>query len=104
MNIIDIWVNCPSREVAEKIAAVLLQKRLIACANIFASIDSAYHWQGNMERDTEIPLLLKSKAVLFAEIAAEIQRMHPYEIPPITGVPVTQVNAAYKDWVISETK
>lgn len=103
MSIIDIWVNCPTKNVADKIASALLEKRLIACSNIFADISSAYHWQGKIEHETEVPLLLKSKEVLFDEIVAEIKRIHPYEVPSIIGVPITLVNKDYEEWVINET-
>jgi len=56
MKIIDIWINCPSREVTHQISEALVAERLAACTNTFADIQSAFHWKGRVERETEVPL------------------------------------------------
>ena len=102
-GIIDIWINCPSAEVAREIADALLRERLAACCNLFAPISSAYHWRGKIEREEEIPLLLKSREELFERIVERVRALHPYDTPAIVGVPVWGVNREYREWVVEET-
>jgi periplasmic divalent cation tolerance protein len=104
MEIVDVWINCPSEEVADRIAEALIGRRLAACANRHAPIQSAWHWQGAVERGTEVPLLLKTRAALFDRLAEAARGMHPFEVPAITAVPVSHAIADYRDWVIAETE
>lgn len=103
MKLIDIWINCPDLETARKISNQLLQQRLVACSNIYPEIESAYHWKGEIETDSEIPLLLKTRATLFDAVAAVVAGLHPYETPGIVAVPMEYVNDDYKQWLIAET-
>lgn len=101
--IVAIQVNCPDREVAQRIAEALLEARLVACANLRAPMTSLYRWKGNVERDEEIPLILKTREDLFDRVAEAIRPLHPDETPCIFATPVAQVNADYAEWVRAET-
>lgn len=102
MQLIDIRINCPDRATAERIGERLVAARLAACANIGAPIDSIYRWQGQIERATEIPLMLKTRAELFEAAAAEAAALHPWEVPAITAGEIA-ATPSYRDWVIAET-
>ena len=104
MKMIEIWINCPERETAEKISDALLANRRIASANIFPEIQSSYRWKGSIEKDPEIPLVLKTREENFSLVVDEVREMHPYETPSIIGVPVEFVNRDYLDWVYAETE
>ena len=103
-GIIDVWINCADADEAERIAEAAIGARLAACANIYPEIASAYRWKGKVERAGEVPLLMKTRAELFDELARLAGRLHSYETPSILGVPIAQVSADYADWVIAETK
>jgi periplasmic divalent cation tolerance protein len=103
MTIIDVWINCPSREVAGEISEVLVSERLAACTNTFAEIQSAFHWKGRVERGTEVPLLVKTREDLFDAVCERTTALHPYETPGIMALEVTRVNQDYLDWVLAET-
>ena len=103
MKLLEICVNCPNMEVARRISDVLIKERLIACANIHAPIESSYHWKGNIERETEVPLLVKTREELFDLVAEKIKTLHPYETPSIIGIAVDRVNQDYLDWIYAET-
>ena len=103
-HFIDIWVNCPDRETAERIADACVGDKLAACANLFAPIASRYRWEGTIETAEEIPLLLKTRAEHFDAICAAVRKLHPYEVPAITATEITHADQAYADWLRSETK
>ena len=103
MKLIDVWVNCPSREVAEAISSQLLNRRIVACSNTYPAIRSSYHWKGAIESEEEYPLLLKTRESLFGAVSSLISELHPYETPGIIALPIEQVNDEYRDWLIAET-
>ena len=98
-----VVTNAPDREVAGRIAQALVDKRLAACVNILAGCTSVYRWQGEVERAEEVPMLIKTRGARFHELEAAIRQLHPYELPEIIAVPVTQGLPDYLDWVTSET-
>lgn len=104
MKMIEIWINCPDRETARKISEALISSRRVACANIFPEIESSYHWQGSVERETEVPLVVKTRKEYFAQVEEEVREIHPYATPSIVAVPVKRVNDDYLEWVYSETE
>jgi len=103
VKMIEIWINCPDKEVARDISATLIASRQIACANILSEIESCYHWQGRIENEPEVPLVVKTREEYFSQIVEAVRKIHPYETPGITGVPVELVNEDYLEWVHKET-
>ena len=103
MRIVIIHTNCPDAESARHIADVLIAERLAACSNLFAEIESAFHWKGAVEHEAERPLLLKTRAELFEQAADRIRQLHPYETPEIVGVVPEYVSQHYADWIRAET-
>lgn len=101
---IDVWVNCPDREAADRIADACVEARLAACANVLAPIGSVYRWKGAIERAEEVPLVLKTRAELFDEIALAVKRLHPYEVPSIVATELSLVERGYGDWLAAETE
>jgi len=104
MRIVDIWINCPTVEAADTIAERLIEARLVACANLYEPVRSAYHWNGGVERETEHPLLVKTRDELGDLVEAAGRTMHPYEVPAIIRVAIDSVNADYLAWVYAETR
>lgn len=102
-ELIAVWINCPDKTTADRIAEGLVAARLAACANIYPEIESQYHWQGAVERASEVPVMVKTRSDLFDRLAARVSDLHPYEVPAIYAAPLTHVNAAYRDWLIAET-
>ena len=103
-RIIAVWVNCVSEDEAWSIADAAIGERLAASANVYPPIASAHHWQGAVERVSEVPLLMKTRAELFDALAGLVGRLHAYETPSVIGIPVGHATAAYEAWVVGETK
>jgi len=103
MSAVIIITNAPDRDVAEKIARALVDRKLAACVNILARCSSVYRWQGNVETATEVPVLIKTRAEIYAEVEAAIKSLHPYELPEIVAVPVAHGSNEYLDWINAAT-
>ena len=100
---IVVLTNLPDRETAGRLARALVEGRLAACVNIGAAVESIYHWQGQIETATEIPVAVKTRSLLYSEVEAAIRRFHPYELPEIVAVPICHGSPAYLDWITAET-
>lgn len=104
MDSLLVVTNLPDRASAEKLAALLIERRLAACVNILAPCSSVYRWQGEIQHDEEHPLLIKTVHGRYAELEASIRANHPYELPEIIAVSLTHGLPAYLQWVESETR
>ncbi|MCX8085437.1 MAG: divalent-cation tolerance protein CutA [Rhodocyclaceae bacterium] len=103
MTALLVLTNLPDSDSAKALAAHLVEARLAACVNVLAPCHSVYRWQGQLEEASEVPLLIKTTSERYAELEAAIRARHPYELPEIVAVPITQGLAAYLDWVGAET-
>jgi periplasmic divalent cation tolerance protein len=72
------YVTAPSREIALKLSDILLNQRLIACCNIIDGVQSVYVWQGKVENDKEVLMIMKSREELASEISEVVTKNHPY--------------------------
>jgi periplasmic divalent cation tolerance protein len=97
VNAIAIYIPCPSKSIAEKIAKHLLAKKLIGCSNIFAA-NSMYWWKGKFEKSDEKIIFAKALEKNYRKIVKETKGMHPYEVPLIAKFNV-EVNEEYLKWL-----
>jgi periplasmic divalent cation tolerance protein len=103
MNALIVFTHVPDRAAAEKIARVLVERKLAACVNILAECTSIYRWQGKIETAGEVPLLIKTRADIYDEVEAAIKSLHPYELPEIVAVSVERGSGEYLDWINAAT-
>ncbi|RCS56608.1 divalent-cation tolerance protein CutA [Parvibium lacunae] len=98
-----VWSNFPDQQSAELAAQTLIAARAAACVNLLAPVQSWYEWEGKVERATEIPLMLKTTARAYPQVETLLRASHPYKLPEIVAVPVTQGLPEYLDWVARMT-
>ena len=103
MNLL-VLTNVPDRAVAERLADMLVGKRLAACVNILAPCRSVYRWKDAIQHDEEHPMLIKTTAERYAALEEALRAGHPYELPEIIAVPIERGLDAYLAWVGAETK
>ena len=97
---IIVLITTPNQETSEMIANTLLEKKLGACVNLVGSILSFYTWEGDINRDEEMLLIVKSRAELFeSELIPAVQAVHPYDIPEIIALPIFMGSADYLAWI-----
>jgi periplasmic divalent cation tolerance protein len=101
---IQVLTTTASKEDAERIAQVLLERRLAACVQIDGPIISKYWWQQKIETSEEWRCLIKSRRDLYADLEAAIGEFHPYDVPEILAIPVLDGSAAYLGWLQTELK
>ena len=92
-----------SKDEAEKVADILLNKRLVSCCQL-GKIESSYHWEGKIEKANEYLLQMKSKKVLYKEIEKAILDNHSYDTPQILSYNISEGYEEYLKWIDNETK
>ncbi|MDD1664183.1 MAG: divalent-cation tolerance protein CutA [Methanomicrobiales archaeon] len=85
------------------IAETLVSERLVACVNA-TPVRSCYRWKGEICRDREELLVMKTRESLFTRVMERVRELHPYEVPEILAIPVWGGFAGYLEWVMEETK
>jgi periplasmic divalent cation tolerance protein len=93
---------CASPEEAERIARMLVEKRLAACVNILPGVRSIYRWNGVVENEAEVALVIKSSRALFNQLRMELERMHSYEVPEAIAIAVVEGSERYLGWMERE--
>lgn len=104
MKAVIVLTNLPSRQEAISLAKVLVESRAAACVNIMSPCFSIYHWQEKTESTEEYPVLVKTSLEKYSVVENLILRHHPYELPEIIQVPITDGLPAYLDWILKETE
>ena len=96
------YITCKDQKEAEKISKHLLEKRLIACSNMFP-IKSMYWWQGKIQNDNEIIIIAKTNEKNFTKVKEVVKKLHSYEIPCILKIDA-KANSDYERWAEKEIK
>lgn len=96
---IIIFMTATSKSEARRIVKNLLEKRIIACANIYSPVESYFWWQGKIDKANEVLVLLKSDQRLFTKLSKAIKEMHSYDVPEILAVPVLEGFPRYLEWL-----
>lgn len=84
------------------IAKNLLEKQLAACVQLLP-IHSFYTWEGEIQSDDEILLLIKTRAALYAQVEAALIQSHKYDTPEIIMLPIGAGLPAYLSWISDVT-
>lgn len=98
-----VLTTVANQQQARTLAADMLAQRLCACVQLQA-IESLYHWQGQVQQEVEWRLLLKTSAARYPALEAALRQAHPYELPAIVALPVTQALPAFTDWVAQKSR
>jgi periplasmic divalent cation tolerance protein len=99
-----LWVTAPDAECGARIARILVEERLIACANLVPGVRSIYRWDGAVQEDQEVLLVIKTTADRCDAVAARVQALHPYDLPEVIVLPVEGGSDEYLDWVRTESR
>jgi len=101
---VQVITTTETKEDAEKIANVLVQKRLAACVQVIGPITSVYWWKEEIEKATEWLCVIKTRKDLYEKIEMAIRHNHPYETPEVLAVPVLEGSKSYLSWLDRELR
>ena len=98
-----VLVTAPDPGTAAALARTLVEERLAACANLVPGVRSIYRWEGEVQDDAEVLLVLKTRAARCDALAARVRDLHPYDLPEVVVLPVGGGSRGYLEWVIAES-
>ncbi|EME29559.1 periplasmic divalent cation tolerance protein isoform 1 [Galdieria sulphuraria] len=99
-----VYCTVPDVETARTISNWLVEKSLAACVNTVSGVESAYWWEGKVERDQELLLIIKTRSELVSTVANEIRTKHPYDLPEVISLPIQGGLQEYLQWIGSSTE
>ena len=102
-DVIAVYVTAPDEDEAARIARELVGARLAACVNIIRGIRSIYRWQEKIEDDSEVLMIIKTRRNLFKSLAAEVVKLHSYDVPEVIAVPISDGSDNYLKWIREST-
>ena len=94
-----ILVTAGGRDDAERIGEALVVERLAACCNVVPTVASFYYWEGQLQREHESLLIIKTLESVAAAVEEFVRTHHTYEVPEIIRVPIEGGSSAYLDWL-----
>ncbi len=94
-----VFCTVPDEEVAERLARGLLEARLAACVNVLGGVRSFYRWQGAVQSDAELLMIIKTTKATFAALESWLLREHPYDVPEVVAISIEKGAPAYLEWL-----
>ena len=94
-----VLMTAPNADVAETLVSALVTEEMIACGTILPGARSIYRWQGAVETESEALILLKTTAARVPQLLQRAPELHPYEVPEVLVMDVTDGFPPYLRWV-----
>ncbi len=96
---IVVYITAPNEDEAARIAKALVEARLAGCVNIIRNIRSIYNWQGRIEDEPEVLMVVKTQKSLFEELSKKVRELHSYSVPEIIALPIVEGSQDYIRWL-----
>ncbi len=94
-----VFCTVPDADSGRRIAERLVEYRLAACVNLIPGLESIYRWKGEIRHDAELLLMIKTTVADYEALERAIRDLHPYELPEIVAVPLSNGLADYLNWI-----
>ena len=95
-----ILITAADESEAKRLATALITDRLASCVQILPKMESVYRWQGRIQTESEILLVIKTTANKFEELERTVRGLHSYDVPEILAVPVARISEPYFKWLV----
>lgn len=97
-----VLVTAPDSETGGQLAASLVEERLAACVNVVPGVRSIYRWDGRVQDDAEVLLVVKTRKDRVDALAERIRALHPYDLPEVVALASEGGSVPYLEWVSEE--
>jgi periplasmic divalent cation tolerance protein len=101
-GIVTVYATFTNDHEAARIARILVEERLAACANILGRCRSIYRWEGKIEDAAETAALFKTRAETAEALIARLAELHSYDVPAAVVWPIERALPGYADWIRAE--
>lgn len=97
-----VLVTTSGEDEANRIACALVDERLVACVNLLGAVRSIYRWQGEVQSDAEVVMMIKTTRDRFDVVERRVRELHSYEVPEVIAIPIAAGSAPYLDWIAQQ--
>lgn len=104
MDIVVVYCTVPSKKLADDITKVLMKHKLAACVSMIENVKSVFSWEGEICKEKEILMMIKTRRENYGKIKLVIEDMHSYNVPEIIALPVVDCSEDYLKWLVKETE
>lgn len=99
-----VFITAPNEEEASALAKAVVEARLAACVNIVRNVRSIYRWQGAIEDDQEVLMVVKTRKDRIAELTEKVRELHSYDVPEVIAIPIIGGSKDYIQWLNESTR
>lgn len=99
---IVVFIMAASDDEARRIATSLVDERLAACVNILPGCHSVFRWEGEVQEEDEVLLIVKTRAAVFPALERRVQELHSYHVPEIIALPIERGTQSYLAWLVNQ--
>jgi periplasmic divalent cation tolerance protein len=103
-EIVVVLTTVADNDGAETLARELVDERLAACVNLHPAMVSFYRWKGQLERDAERQMVIKTTRDRVPALEQRLRQLHSYDLPEFLVVSVDEGSAGYLQWVVDQTR
>jgi periplasmic divalent cation tolerance protein len=96
-----VYTTAPDLWEAEALAESIVREKLAACVQVMPEMTSVYFWEGEIQKEGEHLMLIKTLEEKYDDLAKFIQENHSYDVPEIVAVRSESVSGPYLDWLRS---
>ena len=96
---IAVLMTFSSSEEAGRIAATLVQERLVACVNVIPAVRSFFFWDNALQDETEVLAVAKTTLDQLDAVVRRVKSLHSYSVPEVIGLPILGGSDDYLRWV-----
>lgn len=94
-----VLCTAPDEATAQDLAAKALAEKLAACATLIPGATSLYYWEGKLEQEYEVQMILKTSVARQQALLDCLKSHHPYQTHELLVLPVTHGDSDYLSWL-----
>ncbi|KAL6259767.1 hypothetical protein P5V15_009681 [Pogonomyrmex californicus] len=98
------YVTVPNDEVAKRLARGLVENKLAACVNIIPQLTSIYEWEGKIQEEPELLLMIKTRTEKVDALTKYVKGNHPYSVCEVISLPVMHISFYEHIWMFLTQK
>lgn len=98
-NAIVVLCTAPDEACAQQLASLALSEKLAACVTLLPGASSMYYWEGKLEQEYEVQMILKSERSYQEALLNFLKQHHPYQTPELLVLPVHAGDKDYLSWL-----
>lgn len=99
MDEIVVFITASNEDEAARIAKALVEAKLAGCVNLIKNIRSIYSWEGKIEDEPEVLMIVKTQKSLFDSLMKKVKELHSYTVPEIIAMPIVEGSEDYLKWL-----